>query len=66
MSVWVEFGEARLVDLQKEIRYFIKKKDKHCDIEVMEKYNELSGDELQAKINEECRNTTISVGGDVV
>ena len=47
-------------------RYFIKKKDKHCDIEVMEKYNELSGDELQAKINEECRNTTISVGGDVV
>lgn len=27
VSVWVEFGEARLVDLQKEIRYFIKKKE---------------------------------------
>ena len=34
-----------------------------CDFEVLEKYPELSGDELQAKIDEECQNTFELVDG---
>ena len=37
-----------------------------CDFEVLEKYPELSGDELQAKIDEECQNTFELVDGDNV
>ena len=37
-----------------------------CDFEVLEKYPELSGDELQAKIDEECQNTFELVDGESV
>ena len=37
-----------------------------CDFEVLEKYPELSGDELQAKIDEECQSAFELVDGDNV